>query len=437
MVFSFFKKKEKQPEEKMPERPAARPKAPVPPPSASQPPSVSTAPAESPKLDLPDLDFAPAAPQSSVPVAKAHSPVPTGASAPDAVPGQLPLPDPDFTVSEFERNFTESSVMAIDVDHDLDPVQADVEQVAVLFANGQDAAVKSLLDVFVRTHQGKDVRRFWAMYFDFLQLTGDRSTFDLMGLMFAENCETSPPAWAPEKVLSVVVPQETAVFELQGVLTADASAVLAPVLATVQRKVPVQLLCARLLGCDDGFAGQLLALIQRARTFSVPLSLEGSERLLSNLRSRMAVGDARELSTWRLGFELLQLRGEQADFEELAVDFAVTFEQSPPSWVAEAVPDAKPQAPALAKDACYLSGEIRSCKFDELKAVFEKHRLPVLDFSGVRRMDFFSAGQLANRLGIFKHGGREIVIRSPNHLVAELMGVVGINKYARILVPKS
>jgi len=62
---------------------------------------------------------------------------------------------------------------------------------------------------------------------------------------------------------------------------------------------------------------------------------------------------------------------------------------------------------------------------------------PVLDFSQVTRLDFISAGQLVNRLAPIKAAGREVVIRSPNHLVAELMAVVGLNKQARIIVPKS
>ena len=35
------------------------------------------------------------------------------------------------------------------------------------------------------------------------------------------------------------------------------------------------------------------------------------------------------------------------------------------------------------------------------------------------------------------HTNLLIIIRSPNHLVAELMAVVGLNKQARIVVPKS
>jgi anti-anti-sigma regulatory factor len=88
-------------------------------------------------------------------------------------------------------------------------------------------------------------------------------------------------------------------------------------------------------------------------------------------------------------------------------------------------------------DAYYFSGEISNSRFDELVDVFEMIDQPVLDFSGVLRMDFFSAGQLVNRLSPYKAAGREIVIRSPNHLVAELMAVVGLNKQARIIVPKS
>ena len=90
-----------------------------------------------------------------------------------------------------------------------------------------------------------------------------------------------------------------------------------------------------------------------------------------------------------------------------------------------------------ADDAYYLSGELKGCRFDDLIAILESREQPILDFSGVRRLDFVSAGQLVNRLAPYKAAGREIIIRSPNHLVAELMAVVGLNKQARILVPKS
>jgi anti-anti-sigma regulatory factor len=89
------------------------------------------------------------------------------------------------------------------------------------------------------------------------------------------------------------------------------------------------------------------------------------------------------------------------------------------------------------RDAHYLSGDIKSARFDDLPAILELMDVPILDFSAVRRLDFFSAGQLANRIAPLKDAGRDVIIRSPNHLVAELMGVVGLNKVSRILVPKT
>lgn len=62
---------------------------------------------------------------------------------------------------------------------------------------------------------------------------------------------------------------------------------------------------------------------------------------------------------------------------------------------------------------------------------------PVLDFSGVRRLDFYSAGQLVNRIAPCQAAGKTVVIRHPNRLVAELMAVVGLDRLARIILPKS
>jgi len=159
---------------------------------------------------------------------------------------------------------------------------------------------------------------------------------------------------------------------------------------------------------------------------------------MPRLRGRLTPGEARNARTWLLLLELLQRYGTQDDFEQCAIDFAVTFERSPPSWEAVPAPTLPVAKPAKRTDnAHYLSGEIRNSRFDDLIAVLNLQEHVVLDFSGVRRLDFFSAGQLVNRLSPFKANGKEVIIRSPNHLVAELMAVVGLNKFARIIVPKS
>jgi len=436
MVFSFFKKQDK----KMPERPAARPRAPEPLPEAKAPVAPAEDQAKSLPEPLPDLEFTPGKPTKPQPAPAARKPE----GKPAAAPLQPLAADSDFSIDDFDSDdFTESSVMGIDVNHDDDPLQACVEQVVVLYANGQDGAARSLLETFVRSYHGREGRRFWLLLFDLLQATGERAAFEKLGADYAEACEMSPPTWsqqspAANQANGAVGPHK--IF-LQGVLTAEGALPVTQLAKLVEQKAQVTVDCTKLIGCDDEVAGQLADLLSRARKTRLAVTLIGTDVFIDRLNSRMVAGDIAHEPSWRLLLELLQRHGTQDAFEERAVDYAVTFELSPPSWeprAAVAAPAAVSAATARpADDAYYLSGELKGCRFDELVAVIEGAEQPILDFSGVRRLDFVSAGQLVNRLAPYKAAGRDIVIRSPNHLVAELMAVVGLNKQARILVPKS
>lgn len=418
MVFSFFKK----PPQKMPERPAAKPRAPaVQLPEAPRPvaPVEEVKPLEEP---LPDLEFS-------------LDPAPKPAAPP--APPLAVLDEADFDMAEFDRDFTESSVMAINVANDIDPLQADIEQAVVLFANGQDGAARSLLENLIRVYPGSEGLRFWQLLFDLLQVTDDRASFEKLSVEFAEACETSPPTWRDQHHETVCPQTGEKRLVLQGVLTEDALQPLLELDKAVAQKLSAIIDCSRLIGCDDVIAGQFAELLGRARRAGVALRLEQPEAFLGRLNDRLQAGEAAHAPAWALLLELLQRYGTQEQFEERAVDYAVTFELSPPSWESlPAVAAAVPTAPPV-DDALYLAGELKSCRFADLAAFIEAREAPVIDFSGVRRMDFFSAGQLVNRLAPFKAAGREVVVRSPNHLVAELMAVVGLNKQARIIVPKS
>ncbi|MFZ2972168.1 MAG: hypothetical protein WA049_05980 [Ferribacterium limneticum] len=434
MVFSFFKKQDK----KMPERPAARPRAPDPLPEAKAPVAPPEDQAKPLPEPLPDLEFTPGKPTKPQPAPAARKPEgkPVAPLAPLAA-------DSDFSIDDFDSDdFTESSVMGIDVNHDEDPLQACVEQVVVLYANGQDGAARSLLETFVRSYHGREGRRFWLLLFDLLQATGERAAFEKLGADYAEACEMSPPTWSQEspatkQATGAVGPRK--IF-LQGVLTVEGALPVSELAKLIDQKAQVIVDCTKLIGCDDEVAGQLADLLSRARKTRLSVVLSGTDVFIDRLNSRMVAGDTTHEPSWRLLLELLQRHGTQDAFEERAVDYAVTFELSPPSWeprVAAVVPAVSAATARPADDAYYLSGELKGCRFDELVAVIEGVEQPIIDFSGVRRLDFVSAGQLVNRLAPYKAAGRDIVIRSPNHLVAELMAVVGLNKQARILVPKS
>jgi len=418
MVFSFFKKSA----QKMPERQAAKPRAqatgPVYQKAALAPPPepVAELPPESPEPLpelLPDLEFA-----------SSGSLKPPPAAARD-----------DFD----DGGFSTASALDIKVDHDGDPVQGDIEHAVVLFANGQDAAARTLLETLIRAYPGDEGRRFWLLLLDLLQCIGDRAAFDKLALEFVQTWETSPPPWRETKPAAAGNGARQHRLALRGVLTNGEAAPLDDLAGWLAQGQAVAIECGRLAGCDDVVAGRLAALLSEARHKGVAVTLHEVDGFLARLGERLQPGEAVRETAWALLLELLLRHGTQEQFEERAVDYAVTFERSPPSW--ESPPALAAEEPsafgAAAQDgACYLEGDLKNCRFDELAAL-EDSEHPVIDFSGVRRMDFFSAGQLVNRVAALKARGHEVLIRGPGHLLAELMVVVGLNKQARILVAKS
>ncbi|WP_324593347.1 MULTISPECIES: STAS domain-containing protein [unclassified Candidatus Accumulibacter] len=122
----------------------------------------------------------------------------------------------------------------------------------------------------------------------------------------------------------------------------------------------------------------------------------------------------------------------------MAINYAVTFEISPPSWEFERVADNEPAplelaaADQLLTEAYVIKGEIRGARFSDLQAYAAAKDPVLVDCSTVTRMDFLSAGALLNALTTVKRSGRQIIVRHPNHLLAELFRVVGLRSVAEI-----
>ena len=61
--------------------------------------------------------------------------------------------------------------------------------------------------------------------------------------------------------------------------------------------------------------------------------LTGDARVLQLVRDAAKAGDKSvDVAMWLLLLDLYQMLGMQNEFEEAAVDYAVTYEVSPPSW---------------------------------------------------------------------------------------------------------
>jgi len=226
-----------------------------------------------------------------------------------------------------------------------------LENAALLYASGQTQPARQLLEQGVASdHDAKLSPLAWLSLFDLMQRANDRNAFDQLSLQYVVQFERSAPAWEETgKPKSSNVPG--GYVPISGKLTGAS----APQIEGLKRAIDKGATNARVdllqvTGFDDDGAKLLAQALAAARKRMLPFSVQRSEKLRIELGKAIKQGVEAGEGAWLLALELMQWTQDRDTFENLAVDFAVAFELSPPSWEP---PPAPPQAadPALAADA--------------------------------------------------------------------------------------
>lgn len=422
MVFSFFKK---PPPEKMVARPAAAPTRPKP----EAPSAPAAAAGAAPSAVAPEEKEAP---RELAPLDFTTSDI-GGKGV--AAPAPAPLAASDFSdLSE--------SPGEIHLENDIDPIEADIEQAAVLYANAQDEPTRALLENAVHVHHFGPGERLWLMLFDLYRLTNQHAPFDALAIEYAKAFEKSPPAWRgtqqAKAAVKTAVPAGTVLFK--GDLTGDNDAAFAALDQAVEKNPKLRVELAKVKAVDDLGAERMLGVLELVRKKKREVELVGRDAIVALLEKMIEVGRKENAGCWLLLLEMYQLMGKESVFEDMAINYAVTFEMSPPSWDPKRVVAGEPKpvvAAAVADDDesvsnFVLKGDLKSERFGGLQSFVDTQDPVVLDFSAVTRIDFVSAGTLVNLLTPAKRAGKRVIVRHPNHLVGELLAVVGVGSVAEI-----
>ncbi len=210
-------------------------------------------------------------------------------------------------------------------------------------------------------------------------------------------------------------------------------------------------------------AGQLAELLARARKGRLSVTVLGAETFTERLNGRLVAGEAAHEQAWRLLLEMLQRHGTQEQFEERAVDYAVTFELSPPSWE-PAVCQIRQMRDAVtphSKHLSHVSDVITSFVESQLHDDIEFVQVAALNLSGqlvgdishtlrhldgqlgasitldidcehLLRVDFIAAGDLLNWVLARRSEDRQVTFIKPHRLVALFFGAMGINEHAKV-----
>ena len=299
-----------------------------------------------------------------------------------------------------------------------------LEEVSVLFANGQ---------------------------VELYQASGQRTEFENLAVEYASLFLLSPPAWVDELV---VEPQEDSPAQLSSTVLfpplIDAQVVKQTEQMTraIQRKRQLRVDFSRVTSIDMIGADLLLRTFRDFRRARYELTICGVEALEKALAPMTESGrrDPDE-HCWQLRLMALRMLGRQQEFEDLAIEYCVTYEVSPPSWeplpdsVKVVLPDSQPEEEGPETQAPYvgetfvlsgvLAGRAESM-FRRLRAWAEERREVTLDCRQLVRIDFACASELLNEVVALQGHGKPVTIRQPSYLVAYLMIVMGLGDLAEL-----
>ncbi|CAM4150656.1 STAS domain-containing protein [Comamonas aquatilis] len=399
-------------------------------------------------------------------------PLDLAASAPASILGRGAL----LGETEFAAGFAPTEVSGPAPDNMIPPSFVrfehdwELEEAAIVFANGDAKMAQALLQALLDSRSADLPRQLpvWLALLDLYRAAGWQAEFDESAVDFASRFGRSAPQW-------FAMPQEhgglSAVAELEGDANPAASGLnwTAPAQLTLsglqalhvaksRSPAPWALDWSALQSLDAGVMRPMHALVMQWADEGGALAFTGVEQLQAVLRALTPSG-AREVDTgwWHLRLALLRLMHMQDDFELTALDYCVTYEVSPPSWVDPVcavshdgavqdvfaldsrmlIPDTL-VPPMLGRDLPHrfaLQGVIEGDALPWLTSIQEQAHLGEtisINCARLVRMDFAAAGSVLNWTSSMQALGHVLQFSQLHQLVAVFFNVVGIQEHAQV-----
>lgn len=295
-----------------------------------------------------------------------------------------------------------------------------LENAALMFAHGNATAATAALTHALDTAE-RAQPMVWMCLFDLHGRSADRAAFEDLALKFVVQFERSAPAWdelaGAAGAATGMDPNSARRIKPKSLLRGDITDPQAPVLATLteaakQKSGPPPRFDLDIVDLDSvsDICGLLLAgALAALRRRGAVVSFRGLDSTLRRLTTPLQAGARSHKGQWYLVLELLQWSGNNAEFEDRAVEFAVTFEISPPSiesltpeqrsTLTKKVDDGAPPQDSAVEDRVTWVGELKGATHPCLQQIAPSTVTtnPVtVDMKRVLRVDFVCGGSIAN-----------------------------------------
>ena len=464
-------------------RSPARPPAPAPTvsPAFGQPPAAVDRPTQAAGLSTDiamALDLVPSAPA-------APPPAPSNSLAFElspTAPGPANLLAPSGFMQQQELHVAEMV-------HD-----PELDEAVIAFANADfDQCERCLLDLIQPGAARHDHTETWMALFDFYRALDLPQQFDNLAVTFAQKFGLSAPQWysLPDKVARFLAQQKPAAAPRKPATEDSAAAAsvsettaaphepehgwIAPenidgeAVAQLRTEIlqlprPWVMDWSKVTNLTPEGADHLGQLIRQWARETIELHWLGADNLLHVLGDLAPTGSRSvDPAYWMLHLDVLRMCNNPIQFDEVAIDYCVTYEQSPPSWeptvckVRLSSDGVSPQTRTLTHVSKVVTSFIESQFHNEVEFV----QVAALNLSGqlvgdisatltqldsqlgasvslevdcqhLLRVDFIAAGDLLNWVLARRGENRIVIFNNPHRLIALFFGAMGINEHAQV-----
>lgn len=351
----------------------------------------------------------------------------------------------------------------------------DLEEAAILFAHGDmDGARTRLLEQLVQVLSTEAVDEdkaavLWHAVLDLCRATGDEEAFEPLAIDYAEHFGRSAPLWSsiPERMglpafygaARPHAPKRQFQWSCPSMLTVGSVTALRA--AQAEAPQPWSMSWLRLQSVDEAALTPLTQLLNAWSDGEGQFVLSDASKLLQLLERHTPVGNAATCAAWWiLRMAVLRMMDRMDDYEQVALDYCVTYEVSPPSWAKpqchcvvqeegeadvsilqeaslhSAHAQAKglvpvPVASAMQGLAGVIEGDPQAW-LDALTAQAKPGQVLEVACDNLIRLDFVAAGGLLNWAAEMQNQGYILRFTRLHQLVAVFFHVIGIHEHATV-----
>lgn len=400
----------------------------------------------------------------------AAAPTPTGAGAAARLPPSL-LETPPLVIP----------APAAPSEPEVFVHEPDLEEAAIRFASSDHAGAETVLRDVLQQHAHDNPAQqleIWMTLFDLYRATGQKEPFDALSIDFAARFNRSAPLWVnlPQQLGRTTPAAEPSVTATAAVQprqfswTAPASMTMQSV-ASLQAQLgrsnpPWTFAWSRLLTIEEAALAPLSKLFDQWADRDIAITFNGVEALHALLQSK-TISEERTLHPdwWRLRMTALRLMGRLDEFELVALDYCVTYEVSPPSWViprchytaddgtvSDAIQAGAPDSDLMASNfgtlsqfepeaprptlAGYIDNDATAL-LEPLQDMAKAGQPLIIGCEHLIRVDFPAAGSVLNWAAQLQAQGQVVQFINLHRLVAVLFNVIGINEHAWVIPRKN